>query len=140
MSPGRVAFGALGGLVMAYGAWLLLTRQDGERLWSAAVWLVGGVLVHDLVLAPVALLLVLATRFLPAPSRTPAVVGLVVLGTTTIWAVPVLGRFGEVPTDPTHLDRDYWLGWGLIAAAVLLGVVAASILRSRRSRATPTQS
>ena len=48
---------------------------------------------------------------LPRAARAPAVVGFVVLGSVTLLAVPVLGRFGARPDNATLLDRDYVVGW-----------------------------
>lgn len=129
----RIALGAVGVLVAAYGAWLLLTRQDAEQVRSAAVWLVAGVLLHDVVLAPVVVLLgLLLSRVTPPAARAPVAVGAVVLGTVTLMAVPVLGRFGARPDNPTLLDRDYTAGWLVLAGVVVAVVVVATLVRARR--------
>ena len=44
--------------------------------------------------------------------RAPAVAGLVVLGSVTLLAIPVLGRFGARADNPTLLDRHYGVGCG----------------------------
>ncbi|MDP3891913.1 hypothetical protein [Nocardioides sp.] len=134
----RAVTGAAGTLLAAYGIFLLLTRQDVTQIAGAVVWLVAGVLVHDAVLAP----LVLAAgwvgaRLLPRPARAPAAVGFVVIGSVTLLAVPVLGRFGARSDNPTLLDRPYGAGWLLIAGLVTAAVVGASVVRSRH-RAAPT--
>jgi hypothetical protein len=132
MKATRIALGTIGVVVGAFGAWLLLTRQDLEQLVDAAVWLVTGVLLHDGVLAVATLLMAaLVPPLLPRPARAPAVVGFVVLGSVTLLAVPVLGRFGARPDNVTLLDRDYVVGWVALAAAVLVTVAIASVLRSR---------
>ena len=56
--------------------------------------------------------------------------GLVVLGTLTLMAVPVLGGWGANADNPTILDRDYAAGW-LVLAAVILAVVLTSMLLTR---------
>jgi hypothetical protein len=122
----------LGAVVGAYGAFLLLSRQDRDQLVNAAIWLASGVVLHDLVLAPLVLGLVAAGgRLVPAASRVPAATALVVLGTVTVAAVPVLGRFGARSDNPTLLDRDYTAGWLALAGVVLLAVVVATLVRSR---------
>jgi hypothetical protein len=60
--------------------------------------------------------------------------GLVVLGSVTLLAVPVLGRFGARPDNPTLLDRNYAAGWVVLAAATAAGVVLAAYLGRRRER------
>jgi hypothetical protein len=126
--------GAVGVLVGLYGAYLLLSRQDHDQLVSAALWLGFGVVLHDFVLAPVVLAVVfVGARVVPVDFRAAAVAGLVVLGTATIFAIPVLGGWGERPDNPTLLNRHYWLGWLLLAVVVVVAVVVVG-LRSRRRR------
>jgi hypothetical protein len=131
----RVALCGLGGLVGGYGAFLLLSRQDPGQLANAAIWLASGVVLHDLVLAPVVLGLVfVGARITPAAARVPAAAALVVLGAATLLAIPVLGRFGARPDNPTLLDRDYTAGWFALAGIVLLATVVATLVRSRRQQ------
>ncbi|GGO75443.1 hypothetical protein [Nocardioides deserti] len=126
----RVALGALGVALTAYGGWLLVTRESD--LLDVATWLVAGAVLHDAVLVPTVLVLgVVATRWLPWAARGPAAAGLVVLGSVTLLAVPVLGRFGARADNPTLLDRDYTAGWLVLAGLVLAGVVTATLVRSR---------
>jgi hypothetical protein len=133
----RYVLGALGTVLGLYGGWLLLTR--GHDLVDVAVWLAAGVVLHDAVLAVATVLLgAVALRVLPHPSRAPAVVGFVVLGSVTLLAVPVLGRFGARTDNPTLLDRDYTAGWLVLAGLTVLAVVVATLVRSRRdSRRRP---
>lgn len=134
----RLVTGAAGLLLGAYGAWLLLSRQDSERLRDAGVWLVTGVVLHDAVLAPLVIVLAaLGARLLPRPARAPATVGLVVLGSVTLLAVPVLGRFGARADNATLLDRPYTAGWLLLAGLVLTSVVVATVVRARRRSTGP---
>jgi hypothetical protein len=127
----RLALGTLGVVVGLYGGWLVLSR--GHDLVNLVLWLGAGVVLHDGVLALAVLALgTVAQRFLPEPARAPAVVGFVVLGSATLFAVPVLGRFGARADNPTLLDRGYWAGWLVLAGLTLAGVLAATLVRSRR--------
>jgi hypothetical protein len=127
----RAALGAVGVLLGLYGGWLLVTRED--QLADVALWLAAGVLLHDAVLAAVTVALgAVAVRLVPAPARAPVVVGFVVLGTATLFAVPALGRFGARADNPTLLDRDYTGGWLVLAGTTALAVVVAALVRSRR--------
>ena len=126
----RVLLGALGVAVAAYGMWLLL-QEDLADLVDTAVWLAGGVVLHDFVLVPLTLLLGLALiRLLPENLRAPVAGGLVVLGTVTLMAVPVLGRWGANADNPTILDRNYTAGWLVVAGVTTLVVVVAIVLRA----------
>jgi hypothetical protein len=127
----RLVVGGLGLLVLGWG--LVLLVGLGPRVVSVLTWLVGGVVLHDAVLAPVVVVLgVLAARVSPGWLR-PSLVGLlVVLGPLTLVAIPVLGRFGARPDNPTLLDRPYWAGyWAVVVLAVL---VAGWLARRRRRR------
>ena len=139
----RFLVGIVGGVMAAYGGWLLVSNADRSDLVEVAVWLAAGVVLHDLVLTPLVLAIVWAgARLLPVAARGPAAVGLLVLGSVTLVAIPVLGRFGEVPSDPTHLDRAYRAGGSAIAALVLTGVVLATLVvrsRARRSHVAGTR-
>ncbi len=121
----RALIGLLGLVVTVVG--LMKVRDLGlDGIVAALKWLIGGVVLHDGVLAPVVLVLgFLLVRRLPDWARGPAVGGFVVLGSVTLLAIPVLGRFGERADNPTLLDRNYTAGWlvlaALVAAAVAIG-------------------
>ncbi len=134
----RVLLGLAGVATAVYG-WLLLLDNGFGDLVDVATWLVSGVVLHDLVLAPLVIVLVVVTsRVLPDAWRAPAAAALVVLGSVTLLAIPVLGRFGARVDNPTLLDRSYWAGWALIAALVLLATAAMILGRVRRAaRSSP---
>ncbi len=133
---GRILLGALGVAGAAYGGWLLLQRGLAD-LVATVVWLAGGVVAHDAVLAPLTLLLgVLSARLLPEGWRGPAARFAVLAGPLTLLAVPVLGRFGARADNPTLLDRPYAAGWALVVGLCLVGVaVGASVGAWWRGRA-----
>ena len=133
MTAIRGLLGALGVLVGLYGAWLLLSRTDTDQLVSALVWLGGGVVLHDAVLAPLVVVVgVLAARVLPGVARAPVAVVGVVVGSLTLLSLPVL--LGREPANPTLLDRDYTTGWLLVAALVAVAVACGTLVLERRRR------
>jgi hypothetical protein len=128
----RIAAGLVGVLAGLHGAWLVWSR--GHDVLDLVLWLGGGVVLHDGVLSLAVLLIAaVALRVLPLTARAPATVGFVVLGSLTLLAVPVLGRFGASADNPTLLDRSYTTGWLVLAGLTLAGVVLATLVRSRRS-------
>jgi hypothetical protein len=136
VSRARAGLGALGVLAAAYGGWLLLSRQDTDRNLDALLWLAGGVLVHDALLAPALLALCwVGARLLPAVARPAAAAGLVVLGSLTLLAVPFLGGFGRdnAPDNGTLLDRDYTAGFLVLVGVVLVAVVLPVLLHTVRT-------
>ncbi|MDQ6642171.1 MAG: hypothetical protein M3Y66_06730 [Actinomycetota bacterium] len=116
----------------AYGVYLLLSLGSGN-LVSTVLWLAGAVIVHDALIGPTLIVLGAGVVMLvPHRVRAPVAAGLVVLGTVTMTAIPVLGRFGARPDNATLLDRNYLAGWwifaGLVVVATAAGVVHALLV------------
>jgi len=130
----RVALGAGGVLLALFGVYELLSRGFAD-LVGTAVWLVGGVVLHDGVLAFATVAAVWAGALLvPRRHRAPVAAAFLVLGTVTVSAIPVLGRFGARPDNPTLLDRDYVAGWLVFAGLVCACTALAMLLGRRWSR------
>jgi hypothetical protein len=135
----RATTAAAGLAVAAYGVWLLLDLGRAN-LVATTTWLIGGVILHDAVLAPMTIAVALvALRLVPRDRLAPWVVALVVLAPVTILSIPVLGRLGARPAEPSLLDRHYWLGWfalvAVVGAAILVGTFARGVtLRSRAAK------
>lgn len=130
----RVILGAIGVALGAFGLWSLL-RIGVSNLANTVGWLAAGVILHDFVLSVAIIGLVAAGAAVLRPSwRGPAAAWLVIVGTVTIMAIPVLGRFGERPDNPTLLDRNYWVGWLVFVGLTTLGVLAVGRLAHRHGR------
>lgn len=131
----RILTGTLGAGAAGYGIWRLIDL-GWANLVATLAWLAGGIVVHDAVIAPLVIALgLLGAGMLPRSARPAATGVLVVLGSITLAAVPVLGRFGATQDNPTLLDRPYAAGWAAFAALVLVTattVATVSALRSRR--------
>lgn len=131
----RVVIGAAGVALGLYGLVLLLSRQDPGQWLEVALWLGAGVVAHDAVLSALVIgACLLGTRLLPEPWRAPATVALVVWGTLTVVAVPVLVGGGVRADNPTLLDRPYVATWWVTSAIVVLLVAVAGLLRARTTR------
>jgi hypothetical protein len=129
----RVLLGGSGVAVAAYGVKLLLDLGFGN-LRATVEWLIGGIVLHDAVLAPVTVLVGVGFVVLQRRGvRTgPLIVGGLVLGTVTIAAIPVLGRFGARSDNATLLDRNYVVGWLVLAGLTALVSVAVLLARGTR--------
>lgn len=131
----RVVLGVAGSLLAGYGVVLLVSRQDPRQWWEVVLWLAAGVLAHDALLsAAVVGVCLLGSRLLPPAWRAPAAVALVVGGSLTVVAVPVLGGGGVRADNPTLLDRPYVTTWWVLSAIVVLVVAAAGLVRARTTR------
>ena len=100
-------------LLIGWGLILIGTRDyvathgttDAIRV---ATWVVGGNIVHDAFVVPIALLVgSVLTRFTPEPSRTPIRAGLIGSACVLLVAIPVLGGYGRKPANPSVLPLDY---------------------------------
>ncbi len=132
MTVFRLLLGAAGGVLVAVGVMRFVETGRADMV-DAVWWLGGGVVGHDVLLSPLTLLLGLAVvRLLPPWARGGAAAAFVVLGSVTLLAVPVLGRFGASPGNPTLLDRDYWTGWLVFAATVVAAAGGWALAERRR--------
>ena len=130
----RLLLGATGVVLVLVGVVFLSDDGVGD-LVGVGAWLVGGVVAHDAVVAPLVVVVgVLGVPRLPPAFRAPAVVGLVVLMTVTLMAVPVIGRFGAKADDHGLLNRPYVALWLVFAALLVVAVVIASWARRRAPR------
>jgi hypothetical protein len=132
----RLLLGLAGVAAAAWGVVLLLDRPDD--LTSVLVWAVGGVLVHDLVVAPLTVVVgALLVRVVPPGARVPVL--LLVAG----WALVgmavgnVLSGQGGKPDNPSLLTGSYVAAWSVLTVAVA-AVVVVVVLRARRPRTRPT--
>ncbi|WP_063991981.1 MULTISPECIES: hypothetical protein [unclassified Streptomyces] len=111
----RYGVGAAGIALMTFGGALL---WDGPRPWSTALWLAGGVLVHDGLLAPLVLAVGAVAGILAGrPPRGVPRAALIVAGSLTAVALPALLRPDGV-ANATVLPLDYSRNWLLAMAAV----------------------
>ncbi len=134
MSAVRYGLGAIGVVVGLWGAWLIFGTADVSDFVNIGLFLAGGIIANDGIIAVVALVFgFIAMRLLPKPARGPAAVGFVIVGTVALVAIPVVGRFGARADNSTLLDRDYTTGFGVLAAVVLIPLAVAAVYRMGRT-------
>ncbi len=133
MRTARLLLALPGVAAIVWGVLLLLDRPDG--LVSVLVWAAGAVLVHDLVLAPLTVVVgVLLGRLLPPATRTPSVLLLAGWALVTVAVANVLSGQGGKPDNPTLLTGDYGLAWGVATLVVALAVGALVVVGVRQER------
>ncbi|NDZ94083.1 hypothetical protein G3I13_13050 [Streptomyces sp. SID6673] len=133
----RVSLVLTGCILVIRGLALIWSFSSGDRL-SIVLWLAAGLLAHDLVFAPLCLLVAAITRrALPPAWCTPVLLALAYTNLLVLLALPVLAPrpAGERPANATILDRPF--GWGLTIAIVLVWAVlgAVMVVSARRRRA-----
>jgi hypothetical protein len=129
--PWRALVLACGLGSLAYGGWQLLGGGRATNPVSSLPWLAGSLVVHDGVLAPLAVLAgAVLVRMVPIPAAPRRVLagGLFVAACLVLVAIPALGTPG-VGDNPTATPRDYPRG-----LAVLLAVVAVATLTLTATR------
>lgn len=137
----RVLIGAAGVLLGSFGAFRLLSEVPGSALLALAVWLVGALVLHDVMLSPLVIGIGIALRRVPARARTYVQGALVAGGMVTVIAVPLIYRAGTQPRAEALLNQDYGTNLGLllvmIAALALLGYLRRVVQQRRDASPVP---
>jgi hypothetical protein len=126
---------AIGTAIAVFGAWGLLRNIQGPALMSWAKTVVGGLVVHDLLLAPVIVVAwVLVVRVVPRRVRPAVQGGLIVSGVLVAIAIPVVRGSGRLANNPSLLPSAHYGSRLLAVLAVVWAVTALAALRrpSRR--------
>jgi hypothetical protein len=138
--PGFWVAMSVGGAITLFGATGLL-RSVGDGLGSFIAWFVGGALLLDLVVVPLASGIgLLARRRVPAAAWPAVRAGLVATATLALFAAPLVADLGGRPDNPSLRPRDYRSGLLATLAVVWLAcLLAASVARrdGTRSRNPP---
>ncbi len=131
MRTWRYGLGALGVAAVLFGLRGLVFGGVATNWPVPAVWLVAGVLAHDLLVVPVAAASgwVLG-RLVPAPARPAVRGGLLVAAVVTAVAVPVLAGKGD-PRNPSLTPLDYPRNYALVLVAIVLVTAALAVLGGR---------
>lgn len=122
-----------GVIVFGIGGALVDARFTHPR--SMAIWIVGCLIAHDFVLAPLVFAVGKALRRVASGAgRRMLQVSLYLYGVFVLVSIPVLGRFGQRPDNPTLLPRDYGVGL-IVALAVVWAATTAVFIAVGRRRA-----
>jgi len=130
--PAFWVLGLAGWAAMGFAAWGVLAHPGGTDPPNFAVWMVGGALVHDLVIAPIVLLVGVVLRRSITRGRAVLQAGLIVSATLCLFSLPVLLGLGGLRDNPTLLPRNEVVGLVALLAVVWLGATAGLVLRRRR--------
>ena len=141
MKIARILLFLPGLAALAWGAKLftdyaLPVRPD---VLATLTWLVGGPILHDAVVAPVAAIAGLAlAKVIPRPWRTPVMAATTATAVLAILAFPLIWRTYGTPPEPGLHDGNTPLGLALTVAAVWVVIAAVTVARrSIRRKPTP---
>ena len=120
---------ATGWAVMAFGLRGILEHSLDTRPANLARFVVGGALLHDLVVAPLVIIAgVAVARAVPRRGRAVVQAALAISGIVALFSYPLVRAYGLAANNPTSLPHNYTrnllvvLGvvWAVAATAVLL--------------------
>jgi hypothetical protein len=128
--------GALvGATIVGWAGWELWQASGDRARSSTARFVVGAVVVHDLVWAPaVAAVLAATTVLLPGWARRPVRLGLAFSALLVLISWPEVRAYGRRARNPTLLPLDYGRNLLLLLAVVWLLVGAALAWSARAAR------
>lgn len=131
MKAWRIGLGALGVAAVLFGLRGLVTGGVATHWPVPAVWLVAGVLAHDLVVVPVvAAVGWLLARVVPAPVRPVVRGGLLVAAAVTLVALPAIGGRGDA-TNASLTPLPYVRNWLIVLAAIAVATAVLAVVRLR---------
>jgi len=137
----RIVLVVIGVLVIAFGAYVLVTSVKPNRIGGLGVWLLAAVVLHDAVLSPfvvgAGLLLRRAGRSLRAWVLVVVQAAIVLGSVLALVVLPEIAAKDHVQKNPTVLPFDYGTRLLLVEGALVVVVVVVlvvGVLRSRRAR------
>lgn len=128
--------------VIGFGIYGIWTHQGtgilDVRVRPLLIWTVGAVIVHDLIFAPLVVLVGRALRHVrPRALRAPLPVCLAASALLTLLAFPLVRGYGARGSDPSRLPLNYTIGYGALLAVVWLACAVWTWRRGRPVRSGP---
>jgi hypothetical protein len=138
MRAARIVLVVLGVLVIAFGAYTMVTTVRPNRIWGLATWLIGAVVLHDAILSPFLVAVGMLLRRTGRGIRAWMLVvvqAAVVLGTVLALVVlPEIAAKQHGQKNPTVLPFDYGARLLLVEGVLLFVVVVVLVVGARRRR------
>lgn len=128
---------AAGWAVIGVGMRGIAVHAVDTRPADLARFVVGGALLHDLVVAPAAIAAgVLVARTVPGRVRAVVQAALIVTAVVALFSVPLVRAYGRATHNPTSLPHNYAANLAAVLAVVwaVAAVVAVARLTRRRHR------
>ena len=126
---------AFGWVVIGIGLRGIFQHSLDTRPGNLANFVVGGALLHDLLIAPLVLLAAVGlARVVPARARATVTAALVVTGVLALFSYPLVRAYGLAAHNPTSLPHNYALNLTIVLGVVWAVAAAVLIVRIRKGR------
>jgi hypothetical protein len=123
----------VGWAAIAWGVIGIFSNSLDTRPANLARFVVGGALLHDLLVAPLAIIAgLLLTRAVPGPARAPVQAALAITAVVALFAYPLVRGYGLAANNPTSLPHNYGLNLLVVLGMVWAGAAAAIVVRLKR--------
>jgi hypothetical protein len=132
VSASRLLLGSVGIGLMSYGIVRILTDAKDTKPASLLKWLIGALLVHDVLIAPVVIGVGwLLTRYVPPRARRYLQAGLICGGLISAIGVLMIWRQGKSgAASLTLLQQDYRRNLLILLTIVALGSLAGYLIET----------
>ena len=125
---------AAGWAVMGFGLRGIVEHSLDTRPAQLARFVVAGALLHDLVVAPVVILVgVLVTRAVPRRGRAVVQGALAISAVVALFSYPLVRAYGLAANNPTSLPHNYARNLVLVLGLVWAAAGATVLVRLRSS-------
>lgn len=132
MRAARIVLVVVGVLVIAFGAYVMVTTVRPNRIGGLATWLLGAVILHDAILSPFVVLVGLGLRRVGRALRLWVLVvvqAAIVLGSVLALVVlPEIAAKHHGAKNPTVVPFDYTTRLLVVEGALLLVVIAVLVV------------
>jgi hypothetical protein len=127
----------IGWAIIGIGLRGIFQHSLDTRPANLAKFVVGGALLHDLLVAPLVLLAAVAlARAVPGRARSAVQAALVVTGVLALFSYPLVRGFGLAANNPTSLPHNYTANL-LVVLGLVWAVAAVALVVRLRRRAAP---
>ncbi len=124
-----------GWAVMAFGLRGIFEHSLDTRPANLARFVVGGALLHDLVVAPLVIIAgVVVARAVPRRGRAVVQAALVISGIVALFSYPLVRAYGLAANNPTSLPHNYARNLLVVLGVVWAVAATALLLRLRVKR------
>ena len=124
----------VGWAVIGWGVIGIFSNSIDTRPANLARFVVGGALLHDLLVAPLAIGAgVLLTRAVPGRARAPVQAALAISAVVALFAYPLVRGYGLAANNPTSLPHNYGLNLVVVLGLVWAAAGTAVLVRLKRN-------